>query len=137
MKIKLLLFSVSLLGYGMAHANNNPDPGPAACDNKGKKDDLIGMVIHADTRKPLKDVNVTAYLASKKEKSVITDEVGNYSFEELKPGSYKFVFEKAGYKKVTKEKVIVKSDDAFQINIEMLEAKDFELVPSPMHFVDF
>lgn len=137
MKIKLLLFSVSLLGFGMAHANNNPDPGPAACDNKGKKDDLIGMVIHADTRKPLKDVNVTAYLSSKKEKSVITDEVGNYSFEELKPGSYKFVFEKAGYKKVTKEKVIAKADDAFQINIEMIETKDFELVPSPMHFVDF
>ena len=137
MKIKLLLFSMGLLGLRMAHNHNNPDPGPATCDKKGKKDDLIGMVIHADSRKPLKDVNVTAYLSSKKEKSVITDEVGNYSFEELKPGSYKFVFDKAGYRKVTKEKVIVKAEDAFQINIEMIEAKDFELVPSPMHFVDF
>lgn len=37
MKIKLLLFSMGLLGFSMAHANNNPDPGPATCDKKGKK----------------------------------------------------------------------------------------------------
>jgi len=85
----------------------------------------------------LKDVNVTAYLVSKKEKTVTTDEVGNYSFDELKPGTYKFVFEKAGFKKVTKEKVVVKTDEGFQLNIEMIENKDFELVPSPLHFADF
>ena len=33
-----------------------------------------------------------------------------HAFDELKPGVYKFVFEKAGFKKVTKDKVVVKTD---------------------------
>ena len=115
----------------MAKANSN-DPG----EGKGKKDDLVGMVVHSETKKPIKDVNVTAYLISKKEKITVTDEEGNYSFDELKPGTYKFVFEKSGFRKVTKEKVVVKTDEAFQLNIEMIEAGDFDLMPSPFHFTD-
>lgn len=98
---------------------------------------MAGMVMHAENKRPLKDVNVTAYLVSKKEKAVLTDEVGSYAFEELKPGTYKFVFEKAGFRKVTKEKVVIKTNEAFQMNIEMIENKDFDLIPSPLHFSDF
>jgi len=82
-------------------------------------------------------VSVTAYNVSKKEKTVQTDEGGNYSFSELKPGTYKFVFEKVGFRKVTKDKIVVKTDEGFQMNIEMLQDNDFELRPSPMHFADF
>jgi hypothetical protein len=91
-------------------------------------------VTDSEEKKPLKDVSITAYLSSKKEKIVLTDEVGGYSFDELKPGTYKFVFEKTGYKKVVKEKVIVKVDEAFQLKVEMLEDKDSDLMPSPFHF---
>jgi hypothetical protein len=105
-----------------AYANTNPDPGIG----KGKKDDVNGIVTDSEEKKPLKDVSITAYLSSKKEKIVFTDEDGGYSFDELKPGTYKFVFEKTGYKKVVKEKVIVK--------VEMLEDKDSDLMPSPFHF---
>jgi hypothetical protein len=132
MKPKLLLLSLCILGFAVAKANNT-DPSP----NKGKKDELNGFVFHADNKKPLKDVSITAYMISKKEKTVQTDEVGNYAFNELKPGTYKFIFEKAGYRKVTKEKIIVKTDEAFQMNIEMIQDTDFELRPSPMHFADF
>lgn len=125
------MLTIGLLGFMMARANGS-DPG----ENNGKKDDLMGMVVHSDSRKPLKDVSVTAYLVSKKEKVTITDEDGNYSFDELKPGTYKFVFEKTGFKKVTKEKVIVKTDEAFQLNIEMIETGDFDMLPSPLHFTD-
>jgi uncharacterized membrane protein len=134
MKPKFLLIAVSLLGFAVANASADPDP---SINGKGKKTDLAGFVLHGDNKKPLKDVNVTAYLVSKKEKTVTTDEVGNYSFDELKPGTYKFVFEKAGFKKVTREKVVVKTDEGFQLNIEMIENKDFELVPSPLHFAEF
>jgi len=134
MKRKLFFLAVSLLGVIIAKANAEPGPG---CSAKGKKDDLAGLVIHSENKKPLKDVIVTAYLISKKEQAVQTDEVGNYAFDELKPGTYKFVFEKAGFRKVTKEKVIVRTDEAFQLNIEMIENKDFDLVPSPLHFADF
>ena len=67
---------------------------------------------------------------------VLTDDEGGFAFDELKPGTYKFVFEKAGFKKVTKEKVVVKTDEAFQLNIEMIESS-FDLMPSPFHFSDF
>lgn len=136
MKLKFLMLSLALLGFAAAKANTEPDPANSTCV-KGKKNDLAGTILHGESKKPLKDVTVTAYLVSKKEKAVQTDETGNYGFEELKPGTYKFVFEKSGYKRVTKEKVVVKTDEAFMLNIEMIESKDFDLVPSPLLFADF
>ena len=121
--------AIALLGFVVAKANNGT-PGPG----DGKKDDINGTVIHAESKKPLKDVSVTAILISKKEKVEITDDAGNFSFDELKPGTYKFIFEKAGFKKITKEKVLIKTDEAFQLNIEMIESSDFDIMPSPFHF---
>jgi len=132
MKPKLLLIAIGILGFAVAKANTEPDPS----DEKGKKNDLAGIILHFESKKPLKDVMVTAYLVSKKEKAVQTDEAGNYGFEELKAGIYKVVFEKSGYKRVTKQKIVVKTDEAFQLNIEMIESKDFDLVPSPLLFAD-
>lgn len=134
MKIKLLLMAFALLYVGMVYASNEPSP---TCEGRAKKNDIEGMVVHAENKKPLKDVNITAYLISRKEKAVHTDELGGYSFDALKPGTYRLVFEKAGFKRVTKDKVVIKTEEAFQLNIEMIENKDFDLVPSPMHFSDF
>jgi hypothetical protein len=127
MKLKFFLLTVSLLGITAAKAGTD-DPG------NGKKDELNGIVIHSESKKPLKDVSVTAILVSKKEKVVMTDEEGSFAFDELKPGTYKFIFEKTGYKKITKEKVVIKTDEAFQMNIEMIESDDFEIMPSPFLF---
>lgn len=129
MKSKILLLTISLLSVAIAKANGY-DPG------NGKKDDLNGTVINGESKKPLKDVSVTAYLVSKKEKVAYTDEEGNFVFDELKPGTYKFVFEKAGFKRITKEKVVIKTDEAFQLNIEMIESNNFDIMPSPFHFTD-
>ena len=130
MKPKILLLMAGLFGFAVAKAGDN---GPG----DGKKDDLNGIVIHSESKKAMKDVSITAYLVSKKEKVVLTDEDGGFSFDELKPGTYKFVFEKAGFKKITKEKVVIKADDGFQMNIEMIEKDDFDIMPSPFHFSDF
>jgi hypothetical protein len=127
MKPKFILLAISLLGFAATKANTG---GPG----EGKKDELNGIVIHAESKKPLKDVSVTAILVSKKEKVVMTDDEGSFAFDELKPGTYKFIFEKAGYKKITKEKVVIKTDEAFQLNIEMIESNDFEIMPSPFSF---
>src|SRR4029453_1661419 len=123
----LLLIATFILGSLVTKASKN-DPG------LGKKEDILGMVMNADGKKPLKDVSITAYLSSKKEKVVITDITGAYAFDDLKPGIYKFVFEKEGYKKVVKEKVAVKVDEAFQLDIEMLE-DNVDVMPSPSHFL--
>jgi len=126
------MLAISLLGFVAAKAG---DSGPGPGD--GKKDEVNGVVINSETKKPLKDVSVTAVLISKKEKIVLTEEDGEYAFDELKPGTYKFIFEKVGFKKITKEKVVVKTNEAFQLNIEMIENDDFEIMPSPFHFSDF
>ena len=124
MKPKILLLAFSFFFFSVAKAHNG---GPGY----GKKDELNGIVVHSETKKPLKDVSVTAILVTKKEKVTTTDEDGSFNFDELKPGTYKFIFEKAGYKKITKEKVVIKTDEAFQMNIEMIEADDYDIMPSP------
>jgi hypothetical protein len=129
MKKKLILLAFSTLGLLVARASDvTGTPGD------GKKDDVNGFVIHSETKKPIKDVSVTAYNVSKKEKIVMTDESGGFSFDDLKPGTYKFVFEKAGFRKITREKVVIKTDEAYQLNIEMIESNDFDIMPSPAHF---
>ncbi len=121
----LLLISFFVLGSLIAKADTDP----------GKKDDIMGTIIGAEGKKPLKDVCITAYLCSKKEKVVITDGTGAYSFDDLKPGVYKFVFEKEGYKKVIREKVTVKVDEGFQLDIEMLQDNSTDVMPSTSHFL--
>ncbi|MFI5186399.1 MAG: carboxypeptidase-like regulatory domain-containing protein [Chitinophagales bacterium] len=122
----LLLISSFILGSFIAKANGN-DP--------GKKEDIMGNVISAEGKKPLKDVSVTAYLSSKKEKVVITNGSGAFAFDDLKPGLYKFVFEKDGFKKVVKEKICIKVDEGFQMDIEMLQDNAADVMPSPSHFL--
>lgn len=135
MKVKLLLLLLTCCFACTAlHARNcskNPDP-----VNKKKKDFVNGIVSHASNKRPLKDVSVTAYLHtdSKKEISVQTDEAGNYSLDGLKPGTYKLVFEKTGFRRVTKEKIIIKEEDNARLNIDLSEVSHQIMMPSPLHF---
>jgi hypothetical protein len=131
MKIKLLLLSiVTVFASVIAKANN----GPCTAGEPSKKNDIAGGVSHNESKRALPNVSVTAYLSSKKEKTAVTDVNGNYSFDDLKPGTYKFVFEKEGYKKVTREKVAIKTDEGFQLNISMEEEKDFNFIPGAFGF---
>jgi 5-hydroxyisourate hydrolase-like protein (transthyretin family) len=135
MKPKFFLLAICLFGFAVAKANNSTEPNP--CNNNKKTDEVNGVIFDSEHKKPLKDVTITAYSVSKKEKTIQTDETGSFAFDELKSGTYKFVFEKAGFKKVTKEKVVIKADETFQLNIEMIESNNLELMPSPFHFSDF
>ena len=76
-------------------------------------------------------------LIPKKEKAVTTDNSGNYSFNDLKPGTYKLVFEKSGFKKVTKDKVVIRGDEGSMLNIEMDEETEFPIIPGQLLFSDF
>jgi hypothetical protein len=128
--LTVLLFTTV---FAVAHAKNK-DPR----DGTGKKDEINGVISNADTKKAVKDVSVTAYINSRKEKIIVSDLNGHYVFDELKSGTYRFVFEKEGYRKVIKEKVVIKADEGFMMNIEMIEKDEdaFELAPSPSHFFD-
>ena len=96
---------------------------------------MIGFVMEAETGKPLKDVSVTAYNSSRKEKSATSASNGSFALTDLKAGVYKFIFEKDGYEKITREKVVVRSNEGNQINIQMSRESDtFDMVPSPFRF---
>ena len=128
----LLLIAICTLGCLQSKASGvDPiTPGP------GKINEVAGNILDGDSKKPLQNVTVTAYSTTKKEKFVLTDEYGRFEFDELKTGTYKLVFEKEGYRKVIKEKVAIKTDETFQMRIEMIEADGFDLMPSPFQFFD-
>ena len=102
-----------------------------------KKKEIAGSVYHQNSKKPLANVTVTAYLANKKEKVAVSDANGNYSFDELKPGVYKFIFEKSGYKKQVKDKTVIRVDEEVELNIDLEEHTSFDFMPGPGHFIDF
>jgi hypothetical protein len=108
--------------------------------NNGGKDkkedpDMNGIILQAETGKPLKDVNITAYNNTKKEKVATSDANGNFMLVDLKPGIYKFVFQKEGFEKVIREKIVLKLNEGYQLTIQMsAEENIFDLMPSPLLF---
>ena len=128
--MKLLLLSSFVVFAAVAKANT----GPSEATDITSKNDINGGVFHSETKKMLSNVSVTAYRTSKKEKVVVTDSNGNYAFDDLQPGIYKLVFEKEGYKKVTKDKVMIRTDEGFRLNIEMTEKEDFDFMPGAFTF---
>lgn len=127
----LLLIAICTLGCLQSNAADIDPRNPGKSVNE-----VAGNIVDGDSKKALREVTVTAYSANKKEKFVITDEFGRFEFDELKTGIYKLVFEKEGYRKVVKERVSVKTDETFQMRIEMIEADGFDLMPSPFNFFD-
>ena len=128
------VFLSTLLVFSFSAAIADPE-----VPEKGVEEEMVsGMVMDMDSKKPLRGVNITAILNSKREKIALTDMNGGYSFIMLKPGTYKLVFEKEGYKKVIKERVLVKNKTSLQMNIEMPESVPFsERGPSAWHFFDY
>ena len=134
MKQKILLL-IAICTFGCLQSRAL-DIDPINPGTPGKINEVTGSIFDGDSKKPLHNVTVTAYSATKKEKFVLTDEAGRFEFDELKTGTYKLVFEKEGYRKVVREKVAIKTDETFQMRIEMIEAEGFDLVPSPFQFFD-
>ncbi len=133
MKLKILLVTAAFCFTALfCRANATPGTG---IENTSKKD-IAGGVIHSETHKPISNVNVVAYSSSKKEKVALTDGNGNYFFTDLKPGTYKLVFEKDGFKKVTKEKVTIRPEEGCQLNVEMSENDHYQILPGLL-FTDF
>jgi hypothetical protein len=134
MKYKLFLLTILFAATAfIARANTGST---STNGEETKKTDIAGGVIHTDTKKPLINVSVTAYSATKKEKVVYTDANGYYSFDDLRAGTYKLVFEKAGYKKVTKDKVTIHPDAGSQLNVEMDNEDDLQILPGSLFNFD-
>jgi aromatic ring-opening dioxygenase catalytic subunit (LigB family) len=88
--------------------------------------EVAGRVIDADTKKPIKEVVIIALHTVTKEQSIVTLSGGAYAFGELKPGTYKITFQAEGYKKIVKEKIVVKPNSTVLMNVEMMADDDIE-----------
>jgi hypothetical protein len=100
-------------------------------------ENIYGGVKKINSDRPLKDVTITViHQNNYHEKYFQTDTNGAFGIDDLLPGTYKLVFQKDGYKKVVKDKVVVKANNAIELQIEM-EESGFELGPSPFHFFKF
>lgn len=129
MKMRILLLGSFIIGGSLVADANN---GIGA--ESTKKSDIMGCVLHRETKKPLRNVSITAYNGSGKEQVIHTNGHGNYAFENLRPGVYRFVFQKDGYKKVVKDKVYIKTDNGLHLDVEMLETEDFNFMPGVFSF---
>jgi hypothetical protein len=125
--IKLTLTSLFLVLGGSASAS-----GPET-ETKISTEIVFGKVMREDSKRPLQHVTVTAILLNKKEKYTLTNNEGEFGIEELRPGMYKIIFEKDGYRKVVRDKVNITLNEPIELNIEM-EYIEWSLVPSPFHF---
>ncbi|MEI6946216.1 carboxypeptidase-like regulatory domain-containing protein [Paraflavisolibacter sp. H34] len=132
MKKMLLLLGCFIAACTGVKANGT-EPGEPPAETIRKKD-VNGGVFHSQSKKPLENVSVTAFSKVKKEQVAHTNRSGNYTFNGLQPGVYKLVFEKDGFKKVTKEKVVVKTDETYQMDVEMIREKDFIFLPGTFSF---
>ena len=132
MKIRILLFTCLFSAAALcARANGNDGNN----GGEGRPTDISGGVINSDTKKPLNNVNVTVVSDDTKEKWVTnTDQNGNFSFNNLKGGTYKVVFQKDGFKKIVKEKIWIKEDSNFQVSTEMTPTGDFQVIPNLLMF---
>ncbi len=129
MRLIILLLSTFAVFTGLFASAKGIDP-----KNVAKKNEIMGGVFESESKKPLNNVSVTAYLSSKKEKVTTTDVNGIFSFNDLRPGNYKFIFEKDGYKKTSREKVVTRPYEGLQINVVMEEFSTFDFMPGPSHF---
>ncbi len=127
----LLLFLLAMFNSCWAEAAETKGDGSGTTT----KTDIAGGVFHSETGKPLPFVTVRA-IVSGKERTVQSDANGQFTFDELKKGSYQFVFEKKGYKKLTRETTIIREDVAQSLSVKMEEEATFDFTPRHNHFFD-
>ena len=128
--IKLTLTSL-LIFMGSESIAREVEP---ECETGISTETVFGKVLREESKRPIQNVTVTAIMLNKKEKYTITDTEGEFGIEELKPGMYKFIFEKDGYRRVVKERVNIKLNEPIELNIEM-EYLTYNMVPSPFRFL--
>ncbi|MBL7737204.1 MAG: carboxypeptidase regulatory-like domain-containing protein [Chitinophagaceae bacterium] len=88
--------------------------------NTGKDPILLGYVVDASSKKPLKGVAISvASSGSKKPKTFTTDEKGNFAISELPVGEVTIILEKKGYKTYRSEKLVLKEGMQVRLNFDI------------------
>jgi len=81
---------------------------------------FTGIVVDANTRKPVADVMIIARgIETGDEQKFSTDQQGQYKIPALRAGTYTIRFEKDNYKAIEKKNLIVKKTSA-KLNVELV-----------------
>lgn len=113
------VFAISICTKAeVRYYKNTSDPGGITVSVKGK------------SKKCLDGFLVTSYVNSQKDQCFKTNCEGLCTIPVLKTGTYKVVIEKPGYNKVTKERVVVKTNENYMLNVELIEREDYINFPS-------
>ena len=87
---------------------------------------FTGIVIDANSKKPMADVIIVAKGASSNnEQKVVTDEQGQFSIPSLPAGTYTLRFEKSNYKPLEKKNLVVNNNPA-KLSVELLVKENKE-----------
>jgi Ca-activated chloride channel homolog len=81
---------------------------------------VSGIVVDANTKKPLADVTVVAVNGSSKSEVVTTNAQGQFKISSLPQGTYTLKVSKDDYKNHDKKEVVVKTDNTTKVNIELV-----------------
>ncbi|WP_338050636.1 YfbK domain-containing protein [Pyxidicoccus caerfyrddinensis] len=82
---------------------------------------IIGTVIEVQSRKPLRDVVVTATSPKLQgEQTVVTDAQGNYRIPQLPPGVYTLRFEVEQHKPYARADIQLRPNRTIRVNVELL-----------------
>ncbi len=91
-------------------------PTPALADSV-----IVGLVVSAESKKPIPDVVVTATSPSLRgEQIVVTDAQGEYRIPQLPPGVYSLRFDKERHKPFVRAELQLRPDRTIRVNVELL-----------------
>jgi hypothetical protein len=97
------------------------DARPAYGQSSGGVGVLTGTVVDASDKKPAKDTVVTATSpALQGEQVVVTDDSGFFRIPDLPAGTYTLLFEKDGYRSITRAEIALRTEITLRVNAELL-----------------
>lgn len=101
---------------------------------------VTGTVVHAETKKPMANVSLSAVLHNcGYRKAIVTDAQGNFIMKHVPEGEHILLIDKRGYKIYRKEGVQVKRGTSLRLYIELLSDEPAGLhsnmVPITLHSI--
>lgn len=101
---------------------------------------VTGTVVHAETKKPVANVSLSAVLHNcGYRKAIVTDAQGNFIMKHVPEGEHILLIDKRGYKIYRKEGVQVKRGTSLRLYIELLSDEPAGLhsnmVPITLHSI--
>jgi uncharacterized surface anchored protein len=114
---KLLIASLLMTGVSIS---------AQAAEDKGNETGSVqGVIIDAETKKPVANASFTASIRKASfQKEITTDANGTFKLNSVPVGEHTIVIDKVGYRAVKKEAILVKEGLLLKIEFEVIPADE-------------